>query len=204
MQTTQPNNRQAILVIHEIYGINKHITDLSHHLQVLGFDVFVPDLLGGRSSFDYTQADEAYRYFTEQVGFERAAKLLKEQARSLRSHYDRIILVGFSIGATIAWLVSEEEGLCDQIVAYYGSRIRDYVDIQPTCPSLLLFAEQEKSFDVSELVQKLGTKQQVLLKTYAGEHGFTDRYGHSYTEDSAVRAWEDMLTFIQPKSQSPK
>ncbi|MGD8189931.1 dienelactone hydrolase family protein [Brevibacillus ginsengisoli] len=198
MPAQHSNGQTAILVIHEIYGMNRHMTDWSEQLKALGYKVYLPDLLAGHPPFDYTEANEAYRYFTEQVGFEQAAQIVKELAISLRPSYDQIILIGCSVGATIAWLASEEEGLCDKMVGFYGSRIRDYLDHEPHCPSLLLFPERESSFDVHQLIRELRTKANVHVNAYAGEHGFADQYSNHYLEESAKRAWDEMLAFIQP------
>ncbi|MDI5811330.1 DUF535 family protein, partial [Salmonella enterica subsp. enterica serovar Anatum] len=42
-----------------------------------------------------------------------------------------------SVGATLAWL-SAASGLCDGVVCYYGSRIRQYLHLAPLCPTLVI------------------------------------------------------------------
>ena len=63
------SNKMALIVLHEIYGINRFIEEFSSDCQKQGWDVFCPDMLG-RKIFSYTEASEAYCYFTHEVGFD--------------------------------------------------------------------------------------------------------------------------------------
>lgn len=65
-----------------------------------------------------------------------------------RTQYETLIVVGYSVGATLAWL-SAASGLCDGVVCYYGSRIRQYLHLAPLCPTLVIVARYEPAFDPS-------------------------------------------------------
>lgn len=41
-------NKNAVIVLHEIYGINSFIKDICENLKTLRFDVFCPDMLEGK------------------------------------------------------------------------------------------------------------------------------------------------------------
>ncbi|MGS9169683.1 dienelactone hydrolase family protein, partial [Salmonella enterica subsp. enterica serovar Infantis] len=75
--------------------------------------------------------------FSANVGFDPAVvtKLLHE----LRTQYETLIVVGYRVGATLAWL-SSASGLCDGVVCYYGSPIRQYLHRAPLCPTQVLIA----------------------------------------------------------------
>lgn len=111
----------------------------------------------------------------------------------MKRTYDKVIIVGFSVGATIAWLCSENSNV-DGIVGYYGSRIRNYVELSPQCPTLLFFAE-EKSFHVDDLIKVL-TNKQIVVHKLLGQHGFSDPYSLKYNEGSAKKAFNKMLSFF--------
>ena len=51
----------------------------------------------------------------------------------------------------------------DFIIGCYGSRIRDYVHIKPTCATLLIFLK-EASFSVSSFIQTLQQQNNPLLE----------------------------------------
>ncbi len=180
----------AIIILHEIYGINRHISEVCKKYSLSGFDVYCPNLLNIDKPFQYEQQEEAYQYFNKSIGFN-ICNQVNNLIEQLRPLYKKIILIGYSIGATIAWICSGN-GLCDSMIGYYGSRIRDYLDVVPKCPSLLHFASGEKSFQVSRIVDILNNVIPVTAKILPGDHGFCDPYSKSYHFESAKKT--DKLT----------
>jgi len=131
----------------------------------------------------YNQEEVAYLHFIEDIGFESAFQKVKKLIVQVRAQYKYIFLVGFSIGATIAWLCSNESNISDGVIGYYGSRIRDYIDVTPKCPVLLLFPTEEKSLNVEELISSL-ERMNVDIHILNGKHGFSDPFNKNYCEQS--------------------
>ena len=175
------NNEIAIIVLHEIYGINKFIEEVCQDYHAAGFDVFCPAMLK-RESFSYKDSLDAYNYFISEVGFA-IYKKIEEQIEHLKKSYKKVFVLGFSIGATIAWRCSENS-VADGIVCCYGSRIRDYLLVQPICPTLLLFAKYD-SFNVSKVISQLEEKKNVETFELEAHHGFLDNYNGSYDKQQA-------------------
>ncbi|WP_342578596.1 alpha/beta fold hydrolase [Psychrobacillus sp. FSL K6-2843] len=185
----------AIILIHEIYGINQHMKSFCEFLSEQNFDVICPNLLGSDVPFDYSQEELAYHHFMENVGFENALRKIKAVLLDIKNKYKRIYVVGFSVGATLAWLCSEEESV-DAIVGYYGSRIRNFVSITPKSPTMLFFPIEEKSFNVDELISVLD-KRKIKIFKFRGQHGFGDPYSSNYNKESAQKASIQMVLFFQ-------
>ena len=59
-------NKNAVIVLHEIYGINSFIKDICENLKTLRFDVFCPDMLEGKR-FPYSKAEEAHSCFYSNI-----------------------------------------------------------------------------------------------------------------------------------------
>jgi dienelactone hydrolase len=173
------NSDSLIIVLHEIYGINMHIKTVIENFSSAGFDVVCPNLLGLSKPFDYEHQEAAYQHFIANVGFEKAAQQVKKLAIEARDQYKHIFLLGYSIGATVGWLCSKEDNLFDGIIGYYGSRIRDYMEVSPKCPVLLVFPTHEKSYAVKDFVRSF-SKTKVAVHMLAGEHGFADPFSQSY------------------------
>jgi len=193
------NSTAAIIVVHEIYGINEHMKRVCETLTACGFDVFCPNLLDQASSFDYSEEAKAYSYFMENVGFTHASAAIRKLVSDIKEKYAKIYIVGFSVGATVAWLSSEDRRV-DRIVGYYGSRIRDYMDIAPQCPVLLFYPQEEISFHVDELISVLHGKPIVEVQKLEGQHGFSDPFSPKYNEQSAEKAWNLMLAFLRGRN----
>jgi dienelactone hydrolase len=196
MISIQKRSDTAIIVLHEIYGVNQHMQYICKLLSEYDFDVFCPNLLEQEMAFDYSEEEKAYRNFMEDLGFEDTLVKIKSLLLGIREKYKNVYLIGFSVGATVAWLCSEEK-LVDGIIGYYGSRIRNYMELSPQCPTLLIFPDEEKSFKVNELVAVLDGKQNVEVHQFSGQHGFSDPFSSKYNEQSAKKAFMEMLNYIK-------
>lgn len=187
-------SNKVIIVIHEIYGINQHMNSICHSLLEQGYDVICPNLLKQEEPFAYSQEKAAYQNFMENIGFKYASDEIKRVVLDCKEKYEKVYIVGFSVGATIAWLCSEIDCL-DGIVGYYGSRIRNYLKINPLCPTMLFFPEKEKSFNVDELVLCL-QKKDIEIHKFNGQHGFSDPYSPKYNTNSEHEAFNRMVDFL--------
>lgn len=58
MLTYKNHSDTLIIVLHEMYGINGHIAGVCKDLADLGLDVVCPDLLDGKSAYDYAREEE--------------------------------------------------------------------------------------------------------------------------------------------------
>ncbi|AUS24741.1 dienelactone hydrolase family protein [Paenibacillus polymyxa] len=188
-----------IVMLHEIYGINQHIQNYCSLLSDEGYDVICPNLIGKETPFDYSQEEAAYAHFIKNIGFERASYHIESLLLSIQARYKKVFIVGFSIGATIAWLCSKEKYV-DGIVGYYGSRIRNYLEITPHCPTLLFFPQEEISFNVDELISALDNHN-IRVHKFSGQHGFSDPYSPRYHVHSAQQSFIEMVEFFRKADQ---
>jgi dienelactone hydrolase len=188
------NSNHALIVLHEIYGVNKHVRTVCESLSIYDIDVICPNLLGKNITFSYSQEKMAYQNFIENIGFQNALNTVKELVLNIKDNYDKIFLIGYSVGATIAWLCSELD-FVDGIVGYYGSRIRNYTSISPRCKVKLFFPQEEKSFNVDGLCSTLENKN-IELHKFDGLHGFSDPYSPNFHKASAEEAHGEMITFF--------
>lgn len=183
-----------LIVVHEIYGVNRHMEEVCRAYQEAGFDVICPNLLNRETPFSYSEESIAYRNFMDNVGFDGATEKVKSIVSQYKDQYEQIFIIGFSVGATIAWRCSEDENL-NGVVGYYGSRIREYLEVTPTCPVLLFFPEQEPTFNVDETIEVL-IGQGRLVYQFKGKHGFSDPFSSCYEESSAHQASVKIAEFI--------
>lgn len=93
----------------------------------------------------------------------------------------------------IAWKCCQNS-LCSGIVPCYGSRIRDYTDINPICPTLL-FAKED-SFDVHKIVCQLQDRQHLSILEFDAKHGFLDPQSKQYNDKQSKRVEESIIRFI--------
>lgn len=190
----QTNSDKLMIVVHEIYGINQHMKDVCATLSQWGFNVICPNLLEKETPFDYSSEEDAYQHFMKHIGLLNGANTIKSVLREVKDRYKEIFIVGFSVGATVAWVCSEEEGI-NGVVCYYGSRIRNHLEIEPICPTMLFFPETEKSFDVDELIASI-EKTNPNIHKLKGKHGFTDPYNSNYHVQSTQETFHMTMNFL--------
>lgn len=190
-------DRIAIILIHEIYGVNSHIKNMKVFLEKLGASVYTPNLLDIEKPFPYSEEEKAYSHFMQNVGFEKGTRHIEQLIDQLNEQYDQVGIIGFSVGATIAWFCSIHHEI-SFAVCCYGSRIRSYTSIEPECPVLLIFPEKEESFDLDDLIENLKQKrnENIKMQRFSGSHGFIDPYSDKYAALAAEKALRLIDEFI--------
>jgi len=63
MKEYKNGNEAAIIILHEIYGINRFIEEVCIQYHNDGFDVFCPQLLG-KENFTYEESSSAYLMYS--------------------------------------------------------------------------------------------------------------------------------------------
>ncbi|CAH8771122.1 dienelactone hydrolase family protein [Paenibacillus dendritiformis] len=190
----QQTGKTLIILLHEIYGVNDHIAYYRQRFEEQGYDVLTPNLLG-RAPFAYEEEADAYSYFINEVGFDASAQEVRALVEASRPDYDAVMLAGFSVGATVAWMCSDS-GSLDGVIGFYGSRIRNYADIEPCCSALLYFASEEQ-FDVAGLAQQLRETERTRVEVIPGGHGFMNPFHPSYQPKQAEACMAGCIEFVR-------
>ena len=125
----------------------------------------------------YANEQEAVSEFVSNRGIESYAEKI-----SLTANQEPAYIVGFSVGASAAWLHSASSN-CDLDSAatlFYGSRIRDYSSLVPRISVTAIFAETESSFSPAEIA---GTIARDNVRTFIEPgtfHGFMNARSANY------------------------
>ena len=124
---------------------------------------------------------EAYSCFVKTVGLDNYLSSLLKVVESI-DH--QTTLIGFSVGATVIWRLSQKTGnnLIKQAFCFYGSQIRNFTQIEPDFKINLVFPKSEPHFDVVELQNSLSKKANVKTKKVEYLHGFMNYYSSHYNE----------------------
>ncbi|AXI30287.1 hypothetical protein CIB87_15080 [Priestia megaterium] len=191
-------SNKAILLIHEIYGVNDHMKFMKEKLSKLEADIICPNLLSNDVPYSYKEEGMAYQNFVQNIGMDEGSRQITNMLIQLKQEYEEVGIMGFSVGATISWLCSENS-LCNFVIGCYGSRIRDYVNRSPVCPTLLIFPTKEEAFDVDYLINSLKQKREPLLevKKFHGFHGFMNPFSQTFNKESAGQAFQSISDFLE-------
>lgn len=196
----------AVILIHDRWGLNEHMREISEQLAAEGYIVLGVDLFAGATADTPAKAREL------EIDVIEAPEMATE---NLKQAYDfilhtagapRIATMGFGFGG--AWSLNSAielpEGLSAS-VNYYGQVNDDQEKLGPmTAPILGLFAKADRVVP-PEAVGKFESALESLEKDYEihvfpnARRGFADRLSDNYDAEVTADAWNRVLEFLQPR-----
>jgi hypothetical protein len=179
-----------IILVSDVFGKTPALVKLSEELNA---NVIVDPYDG--INMDFKNEAEAYSYFIDKVGLDTYLSKLLEITTSISSVTS---LIGFSIGASVIWRLSENSSAknISRGVCYYGSQIRNFKEVNPLFEVELIFPKMETHFDVLQLQSELSKKQKVKTMKVDCLHGFMNFYSTNYNEV----AYQEQLTWLHLNS----
>lgn len=180
------------LLVADIFGKTQALEKIATQLTTTPattvdiFDPYQTQMLG------FHNEAEAYAYFTAQVGLAAYTEQLRQHLLKLTSP---VTLIGFSVGAAAIWQLASLQQLTKVVAAtcFYGSQIRNHLDIQPVFPVQLIFPAQEPHFSVADLMQQLTGRVNVSIQQVTNLHGFMNRHSDNY-DAASCRAFIKALS----------
>jgi hypothetical protein len=165
------------IVVSDIFGRTAALEDLCGNLP--GITDIVDPYDGQFMAFESESA--AYSYFIHNVGLKIYAEKLSKVV-SLTS--ERSFLIGFSVGASAIWLISEQSvsGNIAGAVCFYGSQIRNSTRISPRFPVHIVLPKKEAHFSVLGLSRNLEKKENVEIQRSAFLHGFMNARSKNFCQ----------------------
>ncbi len=191
----------GIVVIQEIFGVNRHIRAVCDRLAGEGYAAVAPAV------FDRQQPNFECGYSPDEIAHARKFVANPDWAammRDVQAAIDElkkegpVAIMGFCMGGTIAFLAASKLNGLSAAVGYYGGQIAKNVDSKPKIPTLLHFGEKDASItmsDVDAIKQKRGGDCEIYLYADA-QHGFNCDERGSYNAPAAKLAWGRTLAFL--------
>jgi carboxymethylenebutenolidase len=196
----------AIVVIQEIFGVNKVMRDIADSLAEEGYTAVRPDLFWriqpGIDITDQTDAEweKAFSYFKAfdvDKGIEDIATTI---AWVRVEGHRKIGAVGYCLGGLLAYLTATRTD-ADAVVGYYGVGIDNYLGEASKArkPVMLHIAEEDGfvSKDSQAKMKSALTASNFTLHSYPGrDHAFARVGGKHYDKSDATRANSRTLDFF--------
>ena len=196
----QGKPRGAIVVIQEIFGVNRHIQQVADGYAADGYLAIAPAL------FDRVQRKVDLGYTPEDIakGREIRGKVtndmaLKDTEAAIKaaSGAGKVGIVGYCWGGLITWLAAAKLPGLSAAVPYYGGGILDNADLEPKVPLMGHFGDKDQHIPV-EGVKKLAEKHKKHpIFIYSADHGFNCDHRGSYNAPAARQARERTLEFFR-------
>lgn len=200
----------AIVVIQEIFGVNKVMRDVCDALAAQGFVAVCPDLfwriepgidITDQSEAEWKKAFELYNAFDVDAGVSDIAATLAA-VRALPGVNGKVGAVGYCLGGLLAFLTAARTD-SDATVAYYGVGIEKHVgEADKLARPLLMHIAEEDQFVPKEaqkvILGALKDHPQIEVHTYPGrDHAFARVGGEHYDAAAAGSANARSLAFFK-------
>jgi carboxymethylenebutenolidase len=193
--------RGGLVVVQEIFGVNSHIRKVTDGFAADGYVALAPALFD-RVERDYqtgyAQADiERGRAVRGKLGVDDAVKDVRAAVRELARAAQKVGVVGYCFGGTVAWLAATRIDGVAAAVGYYGGGVADAAHEKPRCAVLLHWGETDASIPPEHWERVRAQHPAVPMHVYPAGHGFNCDERGSYHAESARLARERTLAFLR-------
>jgi carboxymethylenebutenolidase len=204
-QATAP----GIVLIQEIFGVNRDMRNLADNLAKAGYVALCPDLfwrqepgiqLTDQSDAEWAKAFELFQGFDLDLGVADLAATLAH-LRKLPGCSGRAGAVGYCLGGRLAYLMASRTD-CDASVGYYGVYLQEHLaEAKNIKKPLMLHVAEEDEFVPKEaqaqIFQGLRDHPKVTVHRYPGlNHAFARVGGKHYDKANADLANRRTLDFF--------
>jgi carboxymethylenebutenolidase len=199
----------AVLVIHEVFGLNDHIKSIADRIANEGYLALAPDLFvrapepPPKDASDMAALRKAASSIPPEVAI-RDMQAALDYVKSIDGVRRNFASIGFCMGGGFSYQIATHTKDLKGAVIFYGRTPLDLVP-QVSCPLLGSFGsldtgippEAVKEFEAA--LKKAG--KQADIKIYEGaKHGFfNDTRPEAYNAAAAADAWQRTLKFFRER-----
>ena len=193
--------RGAIVVVQEIFGVNQHIRKLADGFAADGYIALAPALFDrverGYETGYGPQDIERGRATRGKLTLDQSMMDVKAAVKELAKSGQKVGVVGYCFGGTIAWLAATRTDGVSAAVGYYGGGVADAAEEKPKAPAMLHFGETDASIPMDHVEKVKKAQPNVPIYTYPAGHGFVCDERGSYHAESAKTARQRTMDFFK-------
>ena len=195
----QPSSapKGCVLVIQEIFGVNKHIREVCDGYAADGYLALAPaifDRVEKNVQLGYEEADMGR-------GMDLAFSKLKldDALTDLQAGIDhlgakgKVGVVGYCFGGLLTWLCAARASGIACASSYYGGGIAGYKAEAPKVPTLLHFGDLDAHIPMADVEAVRDAQPAAVVHMYSADHGFNCDHRASYDAAAAQLARERTL-----------
>jgi carboxymethylenebutenolidase len=192
--------KAAIVVVQEIFGVNRHIRNVCDRFAAQGYVAVAPSL------FDRTVPNFQSGYSPEEVAEARkfvtnpnwdAFQMDTQAAIDSVETIGPVGIVGYCLGGSVAYVAAARLIGLSAAVGYYGGAIVRFADEPPRVPTELHFGEKDSGIPLTDVETIRAKRPDVTIHVYPGaQHGFACDERASFDAESSALASERTLAFF--------
>jgi len=191
----------GVVVIHEAYGLNENIRDITRRFAESGYAALAVDLFSGRNRALCMARYMAgmLRGSVERAGIGDLKAALGRLAAMPEVDPERIGAIGFCMGGgfAIAWACTDDR--LKAIAPFYGANPRPIDAVSRICPVVGSYPEKDFSANAGRALDEVLDRYKIEhdIKIYPGaRHSFFDDRGRAFNQDAALDSWTRTMAFF--------
>jgi carboxymethylenebutenolidase len=193
--------KAALLVLQEIFGVNRHMKAVTDGFAAAGLLALAPAL------FDRVKPGVELGYQAEDVAAGRDIRAgttlegtLADMAAGIAELRRlapgvKIGVIGYCWGGSLAFM-SATRLKVDAAVGYYGGQIIPFVKEQPTAPVMLHFGEFDKGIPLTDVAAIQAEHPAMPVHIYPAGHGFNCTERADYNAEASALALSRTMAFL--------
>jgi carboxymethylenebutenolidase len=196
-----PGPHPGVVVIHEAYGLNENIKEITGRFAHQGYAALAVDLFSGRNKavcmariMSGMLAGSVNRF-----GIADLKAALTHLSSLPEVDSDRVGAIGFCMGGgfAIAWACTDDR--LKAIAPFYGANPRPLEAVKRSCPVVGSYPEKDFSAgagrNLDQALAEFGIAHDIKIYPGAGHSFFNDR-GRAYDGPAAEDSWARVLSFF--------
>jgi carboxymethylenebutenolidase len=193
---------QAVLLIHEWWGLNDHIKDIAQRYAAEGFIAIAPDLYRGKVATDPAEASEMMHGLAPEDGIDTIKNAIDAAGPSLSiSHFG---ITGYCMGGTFALLAAcELEGL-SAAAPFYGDIPDEATLLKLKTPTIFVSGTKDAWINADKVAALEDAAERFELPVhsvkYEADHAFfNNTRPEVFNPTAASDAWAMVIGFFKDK-----
>ncbi|THD68180.1 dienelactone hydrolase family protein [Phenylobacterium sp.] len=181
----------GVIVIQEIFGLDEYVRADVERWAKMGYEAIAPAMYDRREPGflakhdpDGIKAGVAHAMGTP---IDQAMGDIAACSRFLKTRGDKVCVVGYCYGGSLAWLAAAKvEGLA-AASSYYGSMVQANAAARLLCPTIVHLGRSDPGIPADEVAKAVGehnSKVAVYIYEAAG-HGFNNASPERYNAEAA-------------------
>ncbi len=198
----------GVVLIHEWWGLNKHIKLTADDYAARGYVTIAVDLYNGTSTEDATQAGALMRELNEKLALKTINAGVRFLKESPRFKVGKVASIGWCMGGGLSLQSALQIEKLDAAVMYYGPVETDQEKLEKLkIPLLGLFATKDdwvKPASVDEFEKKLtALKKEYRFLRFDAAHAFANPSNANFKPEFAEQASKAVLAFLHQVFTNP-
>ncbi|MGV8855281.1 MAG: dienelactone hydrolase family protein [Devosia sp.] len=200
--TPEGKPRGGVVVIQEVWGLNKFVRDVVDRYAQHGFLAVAPAMFD-RVEFGYESDNYGPEQFQVIGGlmkrFDHDTALLDVAAAiETAAEGGKVGITGYCFGGAVSWRAANKGMGLSAASGYYGGGIANYIELDPAVPLEMHYGDRDSGIPLEQIEQLKARHPDVPIYLYPADHGFCNSERPSnFDRDACTKASARTLDFFR-------